>query len=185
MIEWMDTPWKWYVAGPLIGLTVPLLLWLDNKRLGISANLRHLCAIVIPTKLSFFQYDWRKESWNLFLAAGIVAGGWFATHMLNNGAQLQVAPSLTSYLESKNLVNIQQSVPVQLFSWTSLGSFRGFIGMVVGGWLVGFGTRYAGGCTSGHAISGISQLQWPSLLATCCFMLGGILATYLILPYLL
>lgn len=185
MIEWIESPWKWYVAGPLLGLTVPLLLWLDNKRLGISANLRHLCAIVIPTKLSFFQYNWKNENWNLFLAAGIVAGGWFATFLLNNGAQLQVAPSLTSYLESNNLVNIQQGVPVQLFSWTSLGSFRGFICMVVGGWLVGFGTRYAGGCTSGHAISGISQMQWPSLLATCCFMLGGILATYLILPYLL
>ena len=185
MLHWILSPWPWYVAGPLLGLTVPLLLWLDNKRLGISATLRHICAIVIPTKLSFFQYDWKKESWNLLMAAGILVGGWLASHLMSNGTRLQISPSLTSYLESKNLVDIHQGVPVQLFSWTSLGSFRGFICMVVGGWLVGFGTRYAGGCTSGHAISGISQLQWPSLLATCCFMMGGILATYLILPYLL
>jgi uncharacterized membrane protein YedE/YeeE len=76
-------------------------------------------------------------------------------------------------------------LPTDIFSWTSLLTLRGFIFMVVGGFLVGFGTRYAGGCTSGHAIMGLSNLQLPSLIATCCFMAGGFIMTWLILPYLL
>jgi uncharacterized membrane protein YedE/YeeE len=57
--------------------------------------------------------------------------------------------------------------------------------IVVGGFLVGFGTRYAGGCTSGHAIMGLSNLQWPSLVATISFMVGGFIMANLILPFIL
>ena len=56
--------------------------------------------------------------------------------------------------------------------------------LAVGGFLVGFGTRYAGGCTSGHAISGLSNLQLPSLVAVIGFFIGGLVMTHLIFPYL-
>lgn len=185
MSDWMSSPLPWYVAGPMLGLTVPLLLWLDNRRLGISAVLRHVCAAVIPGKISFFHYNWKNERWNLLMAAGLIAGGWVASHLFAHQDSFQIAPSVHAYLSSKNLTNVENGIPIDLFSWQSFGTFRGWCCMVLGGWLVGFGTRYAGGCTSGHAISGISQLQWPSLLATCCFMLGGMITTYFILPYIL
>ena len=185
MTEWISSPWPWYVAGPLLGLTVPLLLWLDNRRLGISGVLRHVCAAVLPARVPFFQYNWRSEIWNLFMALGIIAGGWVASFLLTSTQPFDIAPDLLPYLQQKNLTHLEQGVPVDLFSWSALGTWRGWCCMVLGGWLVGFGTRYAGGCTSGHAISGISQLQWPSLLATCCFMVGGIVASYFILPFIL
>lgn len=57
--------------------------------------------------------------------------------------------------------------------------------MVIGGFLVGFGTAYAGGCTSGHAIAGLADRQAASLLAVCGFFAGGLTCTYLVLPLVL
>jgi uncharacterized membrane protein YedE/YeeE len=178
-------PWPWYVAGPLIGLTVPLLLVLGNKTFGISSSLRHICAACFPANISFFQYNWKKESWNLFFAAGIITGGIIAATLLNNHQPVIVNPKLVTELQQYGINNYYGLVPPDLFSWQSLLTVRGFILMVAGGFLVGFGTRYAGGCTSGHAIMGLSNLQWPSLVATCCFMAGGFIMTNLILPFIM
>ena len=78
MLELIQHPWHWSIAGILIGLTVPTLLLLGNKHFGISANLRHICAACLPANISFFKYDWKKEIWNLFFAAGILIGGFIA-----------------------------------------------------------------------------------------------------------
>jgi len=185
MLEWIKQPWPWWVAGPLIGLTVPALLLLGNKSFGISSSLRHVCAACMPANIPFFQYDWKKEIWNLFFVAGILVGGIIASQLLANPDPIQVHPNLSAELAGYGVTNYQDIVPQDLFSWSELLSARGIILMVVGGFLVGFGTRYAGGCTSGHAIMGISNLQWPSLVATCCFMAGGFLMANLILPYIL
>ena len=75
--------------------------------------------------------------------------------------------------------------PNDIFNFSSLLTVKGFIMMVIGGFLVGFGTRYANGCTSGHSIMGISNLQLSSLIATCCFFAGGLIMTWLILPTLM
>jgi hypothetical protein len=75
--------------------------------------------------------------------------------------------------------------PHQLFSWRALLTLRGFVSVVVGGFLVGFGTAYAAGCTSGHAISGLANFELPSLIAVIGFFAGGLAATYFILPFLL
>ena len=185
MLEILSKPWPWYVAGPLIGLTVPFLLLVGNKTFGISSSLRHICAACLPAGIPFFKYDWRKEAWNLFFVAGIAVGGLIAAAALANPVPLVLAEPTAAYLASKGITDTAHLLPAEIFSWEELFTLRGLIFFVVGGFLVGFGTRYAGGCTSGHAIMGLSNLQWPSLVATCCFMVGGIVMTWLVLPYLL
>ncbi|MFT4095399.1 MAG: YeeE/YedE thiosulfate transporter family protein [Niabella sp.] len=185
MIEFVKQPWPWYVAGPLIGLTVPALLLLGNKHFGISANLRHICAACFPANIPFFKYNWKKEAWNLFFVAGIVTGGAITAHFLADPAAIKIAPALQKELAGYNIHDTRHLLPAEIFSWKGLLSLRGSVLLVTGGFLVGFGTRYAGGCTSGHAIMGLSNLQWPSLVATICFMIGGFVMANLILPLIL
>ena len=185
MIELIKNPWPWYVAGPLIGLIVPALLLLGNKYFGISSNLQHICAACFPGNISYFNYNWKKEIWNLFFVAGILLGGWLAMQFLANPQALTIAPALSSELNRYGITGDQQLLPTDIFSWKGLFTIRGVILMVLGGFLVGFGTRYAGGCTSGHAIMGLSTLQLPSLIATLCFMIGGFIMANFILPFIL
>ena len=185
MIELIKQPWPWYVAGPLIGLTVPVLLIIGNKSFGISSSLRHICASCLPANLPFFKYDWKKEVWNLFFVFGIFLGGAIAINLLSNPNPVEVNPKLTSELAGYGITNFNNLVPEDIMNWQSLFTLKGFIMMVVGGFLVGFGTRYAGGCTSGHAIMGLSNLQLPSLIATISFMIGGFIMANLILPFIL
>lgn len=185
MLELIKQPWPWYVAGPLIGLTVPVLLILGNKSFGISSSLRHICAICMPANINFFKYDWRKEMWNLFFVAGIFLGGMIAAYLLTNSLPISVHPSLVKELGRYGITDYHFLMPEEVFSWSELLTLRGFLMMVVGGFMIGFGTRYAGGCTSGHAIMGLSTLQWPSLVATICFMAGGFIMANFILPFIL
>ena len=185
IIEWIKQPWPWYVAGPLIGLTVPVLLILGNRSFGVSANLRHICAACFPANISFFKYDWKKEMWNLFFAAGILLGGLATALFLANPEPVALAPKVTMELASFGITDMQGMVPNDVFNWGNIFTLKGFTLIVVGGFLVGFGTRYAGGCTSGHAIMGLSNLQLPSLVATCCFMIGGFLFANIVIPFIL
>lgn len=185
MLDFIKQPWPWYIAGPLIGLTVPALLILGNKSFGISSTLRHICASCIPANIPFFQYNWKKEAWNLFFVSGIFAGGVIASQLFNNPEPIVVSPDLKAELIGYGISNYSSSIPQDIFNWDALLTLRGFIVMVIGGFLVGFGTRYGGGCTSGHAIMGLSTLQWPSLVATICFMSAGILVANFVLPFIL
>jgi uncharacterized membrane protein YedE/YeeE len=185
LLEFLRKPWPWYIAGPLIGLMVPALLLLGNKSLGISSSLRHVCAACMPAKIPFFQYDWKKEIWNLLFVLGVFLGGIICMLFLRNDDALSVAPPLVEELSEYGVVDFSGLIPADLFSWESLGTLRGILLMGAGGFLVGFGTRYAGGCTSGHSIMGLSTLQWPSLVATICFMAGGFIMANLILPFIL
>lgn len=185
MLEWLKQPWPWYVAGPLIGLMVPVLLLIGNKSFGISSSLRHVCAACLPAKIPFFQYDWKKEIWNLFFVAGVLIGGCIAASLLSNQVSIEVSPGLQQELAGYGISNYNNIVPAELFNWSALLSLKGLIMMVAGGFLVGFGTRYAGGCTSGHSITGLSMLQLPSLIATICFMAGGFIVANLVLPLIL
>lgn len=185
MLEFLRQPWPWYVAGPLIGLTVPLLLLMGNKSFGISSSLRHICASCFPGNIEFFKYDWKKEAWNLFFVAGIFVGGLLAAQFLQNPNELQLSTATKAYLAEKGITDYRNLVPAQLFNFENLLTLKGFLMMVLGGFLVGFGTRYAGGCTSGHSIMGIANLQWLSLVATICFMLGGFFMANVLLPIIL
>ena len=185
MIEFISNPWPWYVAGPLIGLTVPTLLILGNKSFGISSSMKHICAACVPAKIPFFNYDWKKETWNLIFVLGAVIGGYLAVNLLADPNPMIVHEDLVSDLSIYGVEDYNGLLPVELFSWPALFTLRGFFMIVIGGLMVGFGTRYAGGCTSGHSIMGLSTLQWPSLVATCCFMVGGIIMSNFILPFIL
>lgn len=185
MIEFLKQPWPWYIAGPLIGVTVPALLILGNKSFGISSSLRHICASCVPANISFFKYDWKKEAWNLFFVFGIFLGGIIAVNLLSDPNPIKVNPKLAEELATYGITNYDYLVPLDIMNWQALFTLKGFLLMVVGGFLVGFGTRYAGGCTSGHSIMGLSNLQLPSLIATISFMVGGFFMANWILPLIL
>ncbi len=184
MLELIKQPWHWAIAGILIGLTVPTLLLIGNKKFGISSSLRHICAMCFPANISFFKYDWKKELWNIFFVIGVLLGGFLASTFLTNPNDIVVAESTKTSLAKFGITDFSKLMPAQIFSFDNLFTLKGFIFFIVGGFLVGFGTRYAGGCTSGHSIMGIANLQWPSLVATCCFMIGGFFSANILLPLL-
>jgi uncharacterized membrane protein YedE/YeeE len=174
------------VAGPLLGLFAPLLLLLGNKLFGISSNLRHACAAVLPRDIAYFRYDWRREGgWNLVFALGILAGGFLAGWVFANPEPVAIAAQTRADLAALGIRDFGGLVPDDLFSWSALLSVRGLLIIVLGGFLVGFGTAYAGGCTSGHGISGVADLQPASFLALVAFFVGGILGTFVLLPLIL
>lgn len=181
-MDFLFAPWPWYVAGPVIGLTVPLLMLLGNKTLGISSTLRQVCAVCMPGDISLFNYNWKKDSWNLLFALGLFLGGTLGGIVFANPEPVAVSAKTTTYFQSLGITDMTGLMPVEFFNWSSLLTIRGFLMMVVGGFLVGFGTRYARGCTSGHGILGLSALQWPSLVATASFFAGGILFSHFIVP---
>lgn len=185
MTEFIQQPWPWYIAGVLIGLMVPALLILGNKQFGISGTLRHVCAALIPGKTGYFRYDWKKESWSLALALGIILGGFIATHFFKNPNPVDLSPQTIEDLTALGINDFSQLMPVELFNWKSLFSLKGILFVLLGGFLVGFGTRYANGCTSGHAIMGLSLLNMGSLVAVIGFFVGGLILTHFILPLLL
>ncbi len=184
-IGWISQSWPWYVAGPMIGLTVPALLILGNKAFGISSSLRHICAACIPAGIPFFTYDWKKEIWNLLFVLGTAVGGFIAMNFLANPETIVIADATQEDLKALGLTNFSDLMPLEIFNWDIAFTGKGILFFVIGGFLVGFGTRYAGGCTSGHAIMGISSLQWPSLVATIFFMVGGFFMTHVLLAPLM
>ncbi|NIG56073.1 YeeE/YedE family protein [Chitinophaga sp. Cy-1792] len=183
-MSFLYQPWYWLPAGFLIGLTVPLLLLLGNKPFGISSSLRHICAACFPAGISFFRYDWKQQAWNLFFVAGIAIGGYIGGVLLKDPHPVEVAAATQQRLAGYGLHDYSSLLPAELFNWNNLFTLKGLIFFVIGGLLVGFGTRYAGGCTSGHSIMGISNLQWPSMVATMCFMAGGFFCANVILPWI-
>ncbi len=185
LLELLRQPWPWYVAGPLIGLAVPALLIAGNKLLGISSSLRHICAACFPSNIPFLQYDWKKEIWNLFFAGGILIGGFLGGYLLRSPEPVAISQETIQDLQAFGIERQPGLLPQEIFDWKRLLTVPGLIFIVAGGFLVGFGTRYAGGCTSGHAIMGLSSFQPASLIAVISFFAGGLLATYFLFPLLL
>lgn len=187
MLELLTQPWPWYIAGPVIGLMVPLLLILGGKAFGFSSNFRHVCAACLPAKIPYFSYNWKEEGgWNLVFLLGTILGGFLGGYWLANPEPIQISERTAEALRSgMGITDFTGYVPADLFSWEFAKTGFGLFFLVFGGLLIGFGTRYAGGCTSGHAISGLSNLQIGSLFAVIGFFIGGLLMTWFILPALL
>ncbi len=185
MVELIKAPWPWYVAGPLIGLMIPLFLVFGNKSFGISSSLRHICAICAPMNIKYFKYEWKHELWNLFFVGGICIGGYLAANFIMDDMKVDISPQTVEDLRSLGLTDFSSYLPSDIFSWENVLTFRGLVFIVLGGFMVGFGTRYANGCTSGHSISGMSNLQVGSLVATIAFFVGGLIMTHLVLPYII
>lgn len=184
MLELLKEPWPWYVSGPIIGISIPLLLILGNKMLGISSSLRHTCAAVVPFNIAFLKYNWKSEMWNMFFVAGIFLGGFVGGVLLNNGEAVKISEATIADIQAMGIQSFDGLIPADIFNWQTLFSIKGILIMVLGGIMIGFGSRYAGGCTSGHAIMGISSLQWPSLVAVIFFFIGGLLMTHFIAPFI-
>ena len=201
----LSSPWPWWVGGLIIGVTLFLLLYF-GKEFGLSANLRTMCAADgAGDYADFFNFDWQSQGWNLMVALGALFGGYMAATYFSPGHVAHISEATVQSLNeiSKEVPGASfeyGKVPIvpaptienpdvpdfwNLYSWESLFTLRGLIIIVGGGFLIGFGSRYAGGCTSGHAISGIADLQLPSLVAVVSFFIGGLLMTYLFLPYIL
>jgi uncharacterized protein len=177
-------PWPWYVTGPLIGLLVPGLLLLGNHLFGVSSSLRHVCAATVPSGFAYFRYDWRKDQWNLWFVAGIVLGGFIAAHGLEGGGPEAIAPAVVERLQALGFSGNGELLPVEFTTLAGPFGLAGPLLLVVGGFLVGFGARYAGGCTSGHTIAGLATFQRASLVATIAFFVGGLLTARVLLPAL-
>lgn len=186
MIEIVSQPWPWYVGGPLIAVVLVTLLYF-GKRFGISSNLETMCTIAGAGKVTdYFNVDWKSKQWNLVFVLGTLIGGYISHAYLTPDTAVAISDATVDSLKSLGIENPGANyLPAELFSWDSLSSLKGLILLIGGGVLVGFGTRYAGGCTSGHAISGLSNLELPSLVAVIGFFIGGLIMTHLILPILL
>lgn len=186
LTEFLSQAWPWYVAGPLIALTMAVLL-LIGRRFGVSSTFRTACAIGgAGSRCDFFQFDWRKETWNFVFLFGTIVGGAIAALWLRNPDPIALNPKTVAALAEWGIADAGSTyLPEQFFSWAALATPEGLILLLGGGFLVGFGARWADGCTSGHAISGLSNLQWPSLLAVVGFFAGGLLTTHVLLPLLL
>ena len=169
-----------------MGLIVPLMLLFLNKPFGISTTLRDICALCFSgTNIKLFQYDWKTQWWNLLFAAGIILGAAFVMMYFPNPELVDISESTVKRLQSLGITDLSGLVPIEIFDWKTLGSPVTLIMICMGGFLVGFGTRYAEGCTSGHAIMGLSMFSLPSLIAVTGFFAGGILMTWFILPQIL
>ncbi|MBO6880602.1 YeeE/YedE thiosulfate transporter family protein [Winogradskyella sp.] len=184
-MEYILQPWPWYVSGPLIAIVMFLLLYF-GRTFGMSSNLRTLCAIGgAGKKVEFFKFDWKSQRWNLVVVLGAILGGFIAHFLLSNPTNIDLSQNTIQDLKTLGFENAGKSLlPPELFSWDAVFTIKGFLILIIGGFLVGFGTRYAGGCTSGHAITGLSSLQLPSLIAVVGFFLGGLIMIHLIYPIL-
>jgi uncharacterized membrane protein YedE/YeeE len=182
-MDYILQPWPWYVSGPLITF-IMLLLFYFGKTFGMSSNLRTLCSMGGAGKYAdFFRFDWKAQRWNLVVVVGAIIGGFIAVQFLSDGSTIDLSSNTISDLSAFGFTQIGESLlPPEIFSWDAVASFKGIAILVIAGFLVGFGTRYAGGCTSGHAISGLSNLQKPSLVAVIGFFIGGLIMTHFILP---
>jgi len=182
-MEYILQPWPWYISGPLIALIMFILIYF-GKTFGMSSNLRTFCAIGGAGKIAeFFNFNWRDKKWNLIVVLGAIIGGCIAYFFLSVPINIDLNPKTVTNLEQLGFNNAGSSlIPPEIYGWDAVFSIKGLAILIVAGFLVGFGTRYADGCTSGHAISGLSSLQLPSLIAVIGFFLGGLIMVYVIFP---
>ncbi len=181
-MDFLLQPWAWYVSGPLIALSMFSMFYF-GKRLGISSNLESLCAIGGAGKLhDYFKFDWRKNKWNLAFMLGLILGGFLAANYLSNTDTVAISEETKVDLATLGFQNAGDSyMPSEIFSIENLSLKTGVV-LLFAGFLIGFGARYAGGCTSGHAIVGLSMLELPSLISVIGFFIGGLTMTWFIYP---
>ena len=182
-MEFIFEPWPWYVGGPLITVVVFLLFYYGQK-FGVSLNLETICAIGGAGKfVDFFNFDWRKNGWNLTFILGTIVGGFIAYQWLTPNEVVKISAKTVQDLSDIGFANAgAQYLPDEIFSMDKIFTLKGFLILIGSGILVGFGARYAGGCTSGHAITGLSNLEIPSLIAVIGFFIGGLIMTWLLIP---
>lgn len=182
-MNWIFEPWPWYISGPMIAF-IMLLLIMVGKNFGMSSNLRTLCTICgAGNKADFFKFDWTSQKWNLVVVVGAILGGFIASNFLSTDVAVAINTETISHLNKLGFSSAGKAyLPTELFNIDALLNLKSVLILSIGGLLVGFGARYAGGCTSGHAISGLSNLQLPSLFAVIGFFIGGLLMIHVFFP---
>lgn len=185
-MEILSTTWHWSISGVIIGM-IMLVLTYFGKTFGMSSNLRSLCSMTgIGKKVSFFNWDWKEQRWNFLVVIGAMVGGYVAVHFMQSPNNVAINPQTITELSAIGIdAPNGKLLPNDLFGEKNFISPKGITILLLGGLLIGFGSRYAGGCTSGHAISGLSNLQVPSLKAVIGFFIGGLVMSYFLLPILL
>lgn len=182
MTDIITQTWSWWFSGALISAIMFFLIYFGQS-FGFSSNLRTICAASgLGKSVKFFDFNWRSQTWNLVFLVGAIAGGFIAKEFLSTDGPVQISKATISDLQELGFAAPESLQPNELFSLESAFSLKGFLILAFGGLMVGFGSRYAGGCTSGHAISGLSDLQVPSLIAVIGFFAGGLIMTFLIFP---
>lgn len=182
MIDIITQTWSWWFSGAMIAAIMFFLLFF-GKSFGFSSNLRTICAASgLGKKVKFFDFNWRTQIWNMVFLVGAILGGFIAKQYLSTDTAVPISQETIRDLGELGFAAPESLQPAELFGWNAVFSLKGFLILAVGGLMVGFGSRYAGGCTSGHAISGLSDLQLPSLIAVIGFFVGGLLMTFLIFP---
>lgn len=185
MKEIITQTWSWWFSGAMIASIMFFLLYFGQS-FGFSSNLRTICAAAgLGKKTKFFDFNWKAQLWNIVFLLGSIIGGYIASNYLSTGGPVEISASTIEDLRKMGIAAPTSLQPNELFSWEAIFSLKGFLILALGGLMVGFGSRYAGGCTSGHAISGLSNLQLPSLIAVIGFFIGGLLMTHLIMPFIL
>lgn len=185
MKEIITQTWSWWFSGAMIASIMFFLLYFGQS-FGFSSNLRTICAAAgLGKKTKFFDFNWKAQLWNIVFLVGTIIGGYIASNYLSTGGPVEISASTIEDLGKMGIAAPTSLQPNELFSWEAVFSLKGFLILAFGGLMVGFGSRYAGGCTSGHAISGLSNLQLPSLIAVIGFFIGGLLMTHLIMPFIL
>jgi len=191
IIEFLSQPWHWAISGALIA-GIMFLMLLSGERLGISSSLETFCSMSGMGKwVEHFDYDWKTQKWLLFFVIGIIGGGYIASTVLRNPEPVEISESTISTLREMGVSAPSENLrtggmlPEEIFNFKSLLTLKGLVLMVLGGFFVGFGTRYASGCTSGHAISGLANLQLASLIAVSGFFIGGIISTFFLIPVIM
>ncbi len=191
MIDFISQPWHWAVSGVMIVFVMFILHWFGN-RFGVSSNLNTICAMGGAGKnIEYFNFDWKEKRWNLVFIFGAIIGGYIAINFLASPEPVQISEATRAHFESlgvhtpRTLSEGNGYVPAEIFATANIFSLKNLIMLVLGGFLVGFGARYAGGCTSGHAISGLSNLQLPSLISVIGFFIGGLFMAWIVLPQIL
>jgi uncharacterized membrane protein YedE/YeeE len=182
MIELLQADWPWFVSGPLLGLMVPLLMLFTNEHFGISSSFRHVCAAALPLRADYFRYNWKEKSWSLSLVAGTIVGAVIAAGLLGGNEAPNVSAEARALFSSWGVSLGDSLQPAEIFGTENFFSARNLLLLGLGGFFVGFGTRYGNGCTSGHAIMGLSLLNLGSLAAVISFFAGGLLVSNFILP---
>lgn len=182
-MNWIYEPWPWYISGPMIAFIMFLLIMV-GKNFGMSSSLRTMCTICgAGNKSDFFKFDWKTQKWNLVVVLGAIIGGYIGSHLLSTDTAVAINPDTIAHLKTLGFNSAGTSyLPTELFDTSALLSIKNILILTTGGFLVGFGARYAGGCTSGHAISGLSNLQLPSLIAVIGFFIGGLFMIHFLFP---
>ncbi len=182
-MDFLFHTWHWSITGFLIGI-IMLTLNYFGKVFGMSSNLRSLCTLAGAAKFAdFFRFDVKAQYWNLMVVLGAMLGGFVAVHFMSDPSNVDINPQTIAQLQAMHIdAPNGKLLPDALFGNAVFQSPKMILILLIGGLLIGFGSRYAGGCTSGHAIAGMSNLQRQSLKAVIGFFVGGLIMAHFIFP---